>query len=104
MSYPTYDDLPMAAKDLFDDTWEQLDQGLHRGFALVLRQRLEAITACGSAEWAFAQVAGPVLDREAQERDAAAADELAAIWALETPTADDVGRAIELLETLFDCP
>jgi hypothetical protein len=103
-SYPTYEDLPVESKDLYDDAWEQLDNALHRGFAVVVRDHLTSVTTCGSAEWTFAQIAGGVLDREAQERSSADADEFKDILAKDTPETADVERAIELLDAIFPCP
>ncbi|MCY1011095.1 hypothetical protein OV079_37140 [Nannocystis pusilla] len=52
-----------------------------------MQQYIDA--ACSSAEtnvlWAFLQVAGPVLDREATERDAAAAADLTGLWSARAP-------------------
>mgnify|MGYP005852561425 CR=1 FL=1 len=94
-AYPTLGTLDAAAVALFDRGWEQLDQALHRGHALIVRERLEGMIdrACAgaatAADWAFLRVAGPVLDREAAERDPALAAELA------------VG--VDLLDALFPC-
>jgi hypothetical protein len=104
--YPTWDDLPAAAQDLFNDAWEQIDEALHRGLAVVLRQHLLAQNSCeaANANWGFLQIAGPVLDREAADRGAAGAAELAAIWELAEPAPEDIDRAVELLDEIFDCP
>jgi hypothetical protein len=107
--YATYDDLPTEGQELFDQAWEQLDNALHRGYAIVVRQHLlaqddEQCSEATAANWAFLQIAGPVLDREAQERDPDAAAELAAIWALEEPTTDDLEQGAALIDQIFPCP
>ncbi|TPV95431.1 MAG: hypothetical protein B7733_10025 [Myxococcales bacterium FL481] len=107
--YPTYDDLPADGKAMFDTAWEQLDQALHAGYAAMLRSRMQRLSRCGddsltSVYWEFLRVAGPVLDREAKERDPVLAVELEAIWKLALPTLDDLARAIDLLDAVFPCP
>lgn len=107
--YPTYDDLPEDGKAMFDMAWEQLDEALQRGFAIVLRQHLlahdtEQCSGATAANWSFIQVIGEAFDRELRERDASAADELMAIWGLDEPTSDDIARAVELIDELVPCP
>jgi len=108
--YPTWDDVPSDGQDLFALGWEQLDNAMHRGLALIVRQRLEDYAeACGTSEaepiWAFLQVLGPVLDREAEARDGAAAQALAGFWQGDEPTSiDEVVATIEALDTIFGCP
>lgn len=108
-TYPTWDDVPSDGQDLHGLGWEQLDNALHRGFAVVVRDRLAQQTeVCGTPEgeanWAFLQVAGPVLDREADERGAAEAGTLADLWALDAPTIADVEAGIAALDAVFPCP
>jgi len=108
-AFPTLADVDQAGQDLFALGWEQLDQALHRGFALIVRQRLSAmITAtCDgaptAAHWAFLKVAGPVLDREAALRDPAEAAQLAALWASAAPTASELQDGLLALDALFPC-
>ncbi len=100
------DTLTGESAEMFETTWEQLDNALHRGLALIVREKLQAAYTCGddeAANWAWLQIAGPVLDREAAERDPAAAAELAAIWTLEAATHDDRARAVALIDTIFPC-
>lgn len=107
--FPTYDDLPAEAQTLFDMAWQQLDDALARGFVVVLRQHLlaqddEQCSEATAANWAFVTIAGEGLDREIRERDAAAADELAAIYELTAPSTQDIERAVELLDQVVPCP
>lgn len=116
--YPSLDTVPAQGRALFDLAWQQLDDALHFGFAEIVRARLRLQLQCmeaidsspgtRSALGAFLRVVGPVLDREAAERDATLAAELSAIWS----SLDDVAgpdeavstRALELLDALFPCP
>ncbi len=105
--YPLLGDLPQEGQDLFAQAWEQLDQALHRGLAIVLRQHVAAQDSCGDAaqaNWALVQIVGPALQREAGARDAAAASELEGLYALAEPTAEDSARIIELIDQVFPCP
>ena len=108
-AYPTLDTLDAAAALLFARGWEQLDEALHRGHALIVRERLEGMIdrACAgegtAADWAFLRVAGPVLDREAAERDPALAAELAALWATSSPSVEALLIGVDLLDALFPC-
>lgn len=106
--YPTSADLPAEGQALFEAAWEQLDDALARGFAVALRQHLQAhddeqCSEALEANWAFVQVAGNALDREIRERDAAAADELIEIYALTEPSTEDIERAAELIDTVMPC-
>jgi hypothetical protein len=107
--YPSYDELPSDGRQLFDLAWAQLDDALARGFAVALRQHLlaqddEQCSEASEANWAFVTVAGGALDWEVRERDPAAADELLDIYALSSPSSDDLERAVELLDRVIDCP
>lgn len=106
--YPTMEDLPVEGQQLFEQGWEQLDNALWHGFALLVRDRLERqLGACGveaEANWAWVQVAGPVLDFEAQSRDATQAATLAAVWATDPPTVEDIQAAVTAIDALFPCP
>ncbi len=107
--YPVLDDLPAEGQMLFDQGWEQLDNALHRGFALVVRDRLARQADLSGnealANWAFLQIAGPVLQREADERGPASeAQTLADLFAMDCPTAADIEAGIAALDTIFPCP
>lgn len=108
--YPLLDTLPNDQKDLFEQGWEQLDESLHRGYALLVRDHMQKYVdaACSSsdtaAQWAFLQVAGPVLDREAGVRDAANAQVLADLWAADGPSPEQVAAGITALDAIFPCP
>jgi hypothetical protein len=102
------DDLPPEGRNLFADAQAQLDAALVHGWAVIVRDRLERQdAACGAeaeANWAFLQIAGPVLAFEGQRRDADLWGSLAAIWDQETPTADDLESAVAVVDALFGCP
>lgn len=107
--YPTYDDLPADGQALFDAAWEQLDDAIARGFAIALRQHLlaqddEQCSEATTANWEFVQIIGKALDRELRERDSAVADELLAIYELESPTTDDLEQAAALIDQAIPCP
>ncbi|MBA3547215.1 MAG: hypothetical protein H0T76_12075, partial [Nannocystis sp.] len=110
--YPLLEMADQASKDLFAVGWEQVDQALHRGFAVTVRQQTEAYfqTLCGEgdsyapATWAYLQIAGPALQREADERDAAKAKVLADLWASDSPTAQEVADGIAAIDAIFPCP
>ena len=84
-----------------DKAVAQLDRGLLRGMALILRQRAEALP-CDTA-WETVKILGPVLDREAEERDPANAkvlrDELA-----KGQSGLDVAAFTKAIDELFPCP
>lgn len=86
----------------------QMDRALLRGVALIVRDRFDVLaTATGEARraaWAFLQILGGVLDREATARDPAAAAVLRAELARTDPVAVDIPAAQEALDTLFPCP
>ena len=111
-NYPLLEEVEPAVQDLFEVGWEQVDQALHRGFAVVVRQHAEAYmhALCGEgdayapAAWAYLQIAGPVLQREANERDAAQAKVLADLWASDSPTAQEVADGIAAIDAIFACP
>jgi len=105
--YPSREDLDAAGEQLLSDALEQLDQSLWYAYARIVRDRLERQDAvCGveaEANWAFLQVAGPVLDFEASARGSADATELAALWAGEQPTAEALEGGVEALDAVFGC-
>lgn len=108
--YPLLDAVSQEWKDLFERGWEQLDQGLHRGYAVVIRDYMQKYVdaACSSSEtaaiWAFLKVSGPVMLREANERDPANAQVLADLWASDAPDPAAVDAAIDALDAVFPCP
>lgn len=106
-AHPKLDDsFPAQGRTLFDQAHEQLDNALHRGYAIILRQHLQAGASCSqefAANWAFLQIAGPVIDREAMQRNADLGQKLAAIWKAPTPNAEQMSQAVNLLDQLFPC-
>jgi hypothetical protein len=87
----------------------QLDRAALRGVALVVRDRFDTLAAAATAEarraaWAFLQILGGALDREATVRDATAAGVLRTELARTDPTTVDIGAAQDALDTLFPCP
>lgn len=111
-TYPLFADLDTAARDEFEVGWEQLDQALHRGVALVVRGHAEDYfnALCGTgdayqpAAWTYLQIIGPALQREAEARDAGQAATLAALWANSEPTAQDIADGIAAIDAIFACP
>ncbi len=105
--YPLLEDLPAEGQDLFNQAWEQLDTALHRGLAVVLRQHALAQDSCGgaaAANWEAVKILGNALQREVGERDSAAASELADLYELTEPTAEDAARVAELIDQVIGCP
>ena len=110
--YPLFPDLDADAISRFELGWEQLDQSLHRGGALLVRAHavryFEGLCGTGDAyqpaEWAYLQILGPTLQREADARDGAKAATLAALWANAEPTAQEVADGIAALDSIFACP
>ena len=107
--YPSYHHLPRNGKRMFDRAWGQLDTALHAGYAAVLRARILQLSSCDddaltSVHWNFVQTAGPVLNREARDRDRALGDALAQAWTVEQPTLDDLATMVDLLDAVFPCP
>jgi hypothetical protein len=88
----------------------QLDRAALRGVAVIVRARaLTLLAACDdpvaqAKAWAFLQVLGPVLDREATLRDAANATTLRAELAKNDPAAVDVPGLVAALDAIFPCP
>ncbi len=110
--YPLFPALDEDAIAQFELGWEQLDQALHRGFALVIRGH--AVTyldeLCGTgqtyqpAAWTYLQLIGPALQREADLRDPTEAAKLEALWKTSEPTAQEVADGIAAIDTIFPCP
>lgn len=111
-TYPLFPDLDQAAIDQFNLGWEQLDQALHRGIALVVRGHAEAYldALCGTgsayqpAAWAYLTLLGPALQAEAEERDPTNAAVLEALWKTSEPTAQEVADGITAIDAIFPCP
>jgi len=105
---PTFSDLPPDGQEMFYEAHEQLDNAMWHGWSRLVREHIELQpTVCDSeadANWAFLQVAGPILDPEAAARDAAGGATLAALWTNEAPTVDELQEAVTVLDTLFPCP
>ncbi|MEZ4381073.1 MAG: hypothetical protein R3A79_06975 [Nannocystaceae bacterium] len=108
-TYPLLEELDASDQQLFQQGWEQLDEALHRGYARVVRARMEAMIshACDgsatAADWAFLQVAGPALDREATVRGAPEASTLSALWKMDAPNAQNLADGITALDAVFPC-
>lgn len=110
--YPLFPALDADAIAQFELGWEQLDQALHRGVALVVRGHTEEYfnALCGTgdayqpAAWTYLQIIGPALQREADARDAGKAATLAALWANPAPTAEEVAEGIAAIDAIFACP
>ncbi len=108
-TYPVLDDLPPEGKMLFELGWEQLDNALDRGFALIVRDRLakqaQLTGNAATANWEFLRIAGPALQREADERGPAdQAQVLSDLFAMDCPTAADIEAGIAALDAIFPCP
>lgn len=105
---PSFEDLGPEGADVFYTAHEQLDNAAWYAWARLVRSHLEEQPAvCDSAadaNWAFVQVAGPVLDPEAGERDGTAAGTLTALWANDTPTTEDLEAGIAAIDAAFPCP
>ncbi|HEY8376580.1 MAG TPA: hypothetical protein VIK91_08835, partial [Nannocystis sp.] len=108
--YPLLDEVSKEQQDLFYRGWEQLDQALHRGYALVVRAHMQKYVeaACSgedtAATWAFLATAGPVLNREAEERNAGMAKTLVDLWKSSAPSPEEVVAGIAALDAIFACP
>lgn len=105
---PAFEDLGPNGEAMFYSAHEQLDNAAWYGWARLVREHLELQPAvCDSeadANWAFIQVAGPVLDPEAETRDGDAAGTLAALWANDAPTVEDLEAGIAAIDAAFPCP
>lgn len=111
-TYPLFPDLDAAAVDQFNVGWEQLDQALFRGTALLVRAHavLYLDSLCGEgdayqpAQWAYLQILGPAIQKEADTRDSTKAATLAALWASTSPTTQEVADGIAAIDAIFACP
>lgn len=110
--YPFLEMVDADSKALFEQGWEQLDQALHRGLAVVVRKHAEDYLdlICGTTEgnqqaaWTYLKITGNALQREANERDGTNAKVLATLWASDAPTAAEVVAGIAALDAVFPCP
>lgn len=111
----TYPLKPMIDADgiaEFELAWEQLDQALHRGFALLIRNQLVTYMdgKCGKndaflpAVWQYLTITGGVLQREADERDAGTAAALKTLWAATDPSIEQLEAGLAALDQIFPCP
>ena len=111
-AYPLLEMTTPELQDLFEVGWEQVDQALHRGYAVVIRDQAESFlqSLCGDgdayqpAAWAYLQLSLGALVREASERDAAKGKIIADVAASASPTAQDIADAIGAIDALFPCP
>lgn len=107
--FPLLETLPQDQQDLFAAGWEQLDQALHRGYALVIRDHMKRYldNACAgeyyAAEWAFITTAGAGLQPEAERRDASKAAVLADLWAKTDASPEEVAAGIAAIDAIFPC-
>jgi hypothetical protein len=93
--------------ELRDRARSQTDRAVLHGVASIVIDRLQKLADASGDEaayqHAFVQVLGGVLDREARERDADAADALATELEQDVETID-TDAAIAAIEAVFDCP
>ncbi len=86
----------------------QLDRGIARGIALIVRARLVALqTATGddaTVHWELVRNLGPSVLREAAARDQAMAQMLATELAKTDASQVDEASVISVLDALFPCP
>ena len=110
--YPLLSMIDADGKAEFGRGWEQLDEALHRGFALLVRNQLVTYLegSCGQNDaylpgvWAYLKVAGPALQREADERDAGTAGALKTLWAATEPSIEQLEAGLAALDQIFPCP
>lgn len=86
---------------LRDQAVAQLDRGLARGLAVIVRQRVTDRLCHGS--WAGTRILGAALDREAAARDPSKAAALRAELAKTDPTTVDEKAALAAIDALFPC-
>lgn len=110
--YPLKDMIDADGIAEFNLAWEQLDEALHRGFALLIRNHLVTYLdgKCGKndaylpAEWQYLTITGKALQREADERDAGAAAALKTLWAATDPSVEELEAGLAALDAIFPCP
>ena len=88
--------------ELRDRAVAQLDRGLLRGVALIVRQRAQRL-ACGPA-WETVRTLGNVLVRDAMERDPVQGAVLRDEVSKDDPAAVDAVAIVSALDALFPCP
>lgn len=106
---PTWDELGPDGQAMYIAAHEQLDNALWYALARTVRDHVEQQPiVCGSdadANWAYLQILGPVLEPEAQRRDATAAGTLTSVFASATPPAPEMLQAaVAAIDTAFPCP
>jgi hypothetical protein len=94
--------------DLRDRGVNQMDRGLLRGVASLVADRAALLkTSQGEqleADWAYVQILGGSLVREAKAREDVKGGQLAVLLAKAAPAAGDGDAVIALLEEIFPCP
>jgi hypothetical protein len=100
-------DEPATSTELQANALAQMDVALLNGVARIVAERAAAMAqhegAERDADWAFLQILGPVLDREAATRNATVAAELAAAWEADSADDVDVPELIRDLAEVFPC-
>jgi hypothetical protein len=99
---------PATDVALRDRARAQYDRAVIDGVAAVVRDRLVRLCSAEGDElayhFAFLQVLGELLDREATVRDASAATALRDELGRPSVSDVDVARALDAIDALFDCP
>jgi hypothetical protein len=94
--------------EMRDRAASQMDRAGLRGVALIVRDRTaDLATLTGddlTVAWAFLQVLGPVLDRDASLRDSALAAQLRGELSLSNPANVDPDVILDALDQLYPCP
>jgi hypothetical protein len=94
--------------EMRDRAASQMDRAGLRGVALIVRDRTVTLsTATGddlTVAWAFLQVLGPVLDRDASLRDSTLAAQLRGELSLANPASVDPDVIIDAIDQLYPCP
>lgn len=80
----------------------QLDRALLRGVALILRQRVQALSC--DVTWESFKILGGILRREAEARDPAQAAILTAEISKTDPSLVDAVKLTAAIDALFPCP
>ena len=95
--------LPATDTTMWHNVLSQLDHAILRGFALIVRDRLQNVTSCPLA-FESVRILGPVLDRAAREKDPTKAATLLAEVSKTDASQVNVATATTALDALFDCP
>lgn len=94
----------LAQRDLALD---QTDRALLYGFSRIIIDRIEAMMGHTgtqrAADWAFLQIMGKGIDREATERDATRGAALRTAFTQANPDGVDLDAVVMDLYTIFDC-